>query len=173
MKLPFTNTFLLGLYEIAIQPLGDMFSLFPKNMIEAVNPELFQMRRTWRKERNKRDFRQMVYYLKKNGYIKTSRQKAILITPKGAKKALMARLHNKQQKPRKDGKWIMLIFDIPEKQRRLRDMLRDFLIAMKYQKLQQSVWICPYEVFEETEALTKEYGLEKYTRIFLLDEIAL
>ncbi len=173
MKISLTDKFLLDLYKIAIQPLGEALSLFPKTMIEAANPELFKMRRAWKKERNKRDFRQMVYYLKKKGYIEASQEKALLITAKGSEKVLKIRLQDTPRKQRKDGKWIMVMFDIPEKKRFRRDLLREFLMFMGYQKLQHSVWICPYEVFQETEALVKEYNLESYVKMFLLDEIAL
>ena len=115
----------------------------------------------------------MMYYLKKKGYIKTSQQKAILITTKGAEKVLKIKLQDKRRTPRRDGKWIMVMFDVPEKQRGQRDILREFLTFMGYQKLQQSVWICPHDVFQETEAIVKEYNLEKYIKIFLFDEIVL
>ena len=170
MKLPFTDKFLLDLYDLVIQPLGDVFTIFPKNIIEATNPELFKMRNAWRKEGRKRDFRQMIYYLKKKGCIKTSQQGAILITPKGAEKILKVKLKNKMQTRRKDGKWIMIMYDIPEKKRVYRTILHEFLICLGYQKLQESVLICPNEVFQETEAIVKEYNLEKYVKMFLINE---
>ena len=170
MKLSLTDTFLFSLYEI-LESTEGVFSLFPKTLIEATNPELAALRREYRKRKRKRDFRQMVYYLKKKGYIKTSSQWAILITPKGAEKVLKIKLKEDQKRRRKDGKWIMVIFDIPETKRRNRDIFRDFLVVMGYQKLQESVWICPYDVFRETETLIEEYNLEKYTRMFLIDEV--
>src|SRR3989338_9742166 len=113
MKLSLTDTFLFSLYEI-LESTEGVFSLFPKTLIEATNPELAALRREYRKRKRKRDFRQMVYYLKKKGYIKTSSQWAILITPKGAEKVLKIKLKEDQKRRRKDGKWIMVIFDIPE-----------------------------------------------------------
>lgn len=173
MKLPITDKFLLDLYKLIVEPLDDAFFSFPKTMKEAANPELAAMRRNFRREKGKRDFRQMVYYLKKRGCIKTSRQGAILITPKGVEKILKIKLRQKTKIKRRDGKWIMVIFDIPEKQRRKRDLLRDFLVFMGYQKFQESVWICPYEVFHETETIVKEYNLERYVKLFLVDETIL
>lgn len=43
-----------------------------------------------------------------------------------------------------DGKWRILIFDIPEKRRHLRDMLRDRLVRLGFVNIQKSVWLTPY-----------------------------
>jgi phenylacetic acid degradation operon negative regulatory protein len=42
-----------------------------------------------------------------------------------------------------DGKWRMVLFDIPEKDRRLRDLLRRHLGAGHFGYLQNSVWVSP------------------------------
>lgn len=43
-----------------------------------------------------------------------------------------------------DGKWRVLIFDINEKRRRVRDQLRRLLEGVSFIRLQDSVWIYPY-----------------------------
>src|SRR3989344_2746508 len=72
---------------------------------------------------------------------------------------------------RKDNKWIMVIFDIPQKQWKARNLLKSILHNLKYRKFQQSVWVTPYDVFEKTEQLLQYYSLEKYVRIFLIEEL--
>lgn len=54
-----------------------------------------------------------------------------------------------------DGKWRVLIFDIPERQRYKRDDLRYKLCDLGLKQLQESVWITPYPLPDEfTDFLT-------------------
>lgn len=43
-----------------------------------------------------------------------------------------------------DGKWRVLIFDIKEKRRRIRNTLRHLLTGAGFVRLQDSVWVYPY-----------------------------
>ena len=43
-----------------------------------------------------------------------------------------------------DGKWRVLIFDIPENRRFDRDNIRHALVSIGFMKLQDSVWVYPY-----------------------------
>jgi len=36
---------------------------------------------------------------------------------------------------------------------------------------QQSVWICPYDVYKETEEIVRKFSLDPYVRFFLIEEI--
>lgn len=48
--------------------------------------------------------------------------------------------------PRKwDGKWRVLIFDIAESRRPMRDKIRNTLSSIGFMRLQDSVWIYPYD----------------------------
>ncbi len=52
-------------------------------------------------------------------------------------------------KPRKwDGQWRIVIFDIPEQKKELRDRVRYLVKRLGFYKLQQSVWVHPYECEE-------------------------
>ncbi len=53
-----------------------------------------------------------------------------------------------------DGKWRVMLFDIKEKQRKVRNHLRSELRTIGFRKLQNSVWVYPYEC-EEFLALLK------------------
>ena len=74
---------------------------------------------------------------------------------------------------RKDGKWQMIIFDIPERKRDLRNLLRENLYLLGYKMLQQSVWISPYNVLKETEAILRRYSLDPYVKLILIKKIEL
>lgn len=51
----------------------------------------------------------------------------------------------KDKKRKWDGKWRVLIFDIPVKRNNDREYIRNTLIAIGFMKLQHSVWIYPYD----------------------------
>lgn len=63
--------------------------------------------------------------------------------------ALLARLsigNKKIKPPRKwDRRWRVVIFDIPEKRKAARDRLRLLLSSIGFEKLQNSVWVYPFE----------------------------
>ncbi len=130
----------------------------------------------YRKFKNKQKFNKLIYYLKKNNFIKVKNLKgnnAILLTKEGKDKAIRAsfKIGDGQQKRRKDGKWIMVIFDIPQNRKRDRTLLMSVLKNLGYKLFQQSVWINPYDVFEKTERSLQFYSLDRYVRIFLVDEL--
>ena len=64
-------------------------------------------------------------------------------------------------KPKKDGVWKMVIFDIPEKQKKVRVVLRAKLKQLNFKKWQNSIWITPYtlnaEIEEELTQLSKHF----------------
>jgi len=83
-------------------------------------------------------------------------EKVYHLTPKGEQRLTTYRLRDIHFKkpPRWDGKWRMVIFDVREKRRRARDWLRTMLQEFGFKRLQQSVWVFPYEC-EEFVALLK------------------
>lgn len=69
------------------------------------------------------------------------------LTPKGERFAML--VHEGALTPKKpkqwDGKWRVLVFDIEEKRRGLRDKMRMALINLGFVRLQNSVWAYPYD----------------------------
>ena len=174
MKISLTDKFLWDLYTF-IEKADKSFDLFsPRTIKEAFYPDLFRLKREYERKKAKRQFSQFVNYLKKKGYIKIKNLKekrGVIITKKGINKVLVAKIKSKERKRRNDKKWQMIIFDIPEKKRHLRDLLRENLHFLGYRMLQQSIWVCPYNVFKETEAFIREYSLDQYVKLFLIEEI--
>lgn len=73
----------------------------------------------------------------------------------------------KKRKNKKwDGKWHLLIFDIPEKNRRVRDDLRQELIKFEFYRLQDSVWVYPHECEDILELLRTKYGV-RYDALYI------
>lgn len=76
------------------------------------------------------------------------------------------------EKPKKwDGKWRVVIFDIPEKKRLARDVLREKLKELEFYQLQRSVFVYPYECQREIELIKKVYEVEPYVHYLRVDFI--
>ena len=94
----------------------------------------------------------------------------VSLTEKGMLRAInyrFRRLGNKREKW--DGKWRMVFFNIPESRRKGRDALRYRLKTAGFYKLQESVFIFPYECEREIRDFIKLFKMEKYVRFGLLD----
>ncbi len=101
----------------------------------------------------------VVERLMHRGFIRFERRNGKLclaLAEKGARE--LARYEEGQltlSKPKKwDGKWRILVFDIWEKRRQSRDGLRIFLRRLGFLRLQDSVWVYPYDC-EEVAMLLK------------------
>lgn len=96
----------------------------------------------------------------------------VTITKHGMVRALTYELDTmKLTMPSKwDKKWRLVIFDIPEKERRLRDLFRMRLKQLGLYQLQESVYISPYPCFDEVEFLREIYGVAFTVRYLLVEK---
>jgi len=62
-----------------------------------------------------------------------------------------------------DGKWRLFIFDIPEENRNLRNLLRRKIKSLGMYNVQRSVFAFPYDCRKELELITDYFDLGKYT----------
>ncbi|MBI4449559.1 hypothetical protein HY634_00710 [Candidatus Uhrbacteria bacterium] len=58
-----------------------------------------------------------------------------------------------------DGKWRLVVFDVPEKRRHLRDHLRTYLKRLGFYPLQQSAWLFPYPCEDVVRLMKVDLGL--------------
>ena len=58
-----------------------------------------------------------------------------------------------------DGVWRLVMFDIPEKERDLRDKFRRGLMGLNLKNLQGSVWVSSKDVRKEVKQLAEEVGV--------------
>lgn len=97
----------------------------------------------------------------------------VKITQKGMTRALTYQLDILQLKKPKhwDGKWRVVIFDVPEKYRRARDVFRMRLGQLGLYQLQESVYVSPTPCFKEIEFLRELYSVSINVRYLLVEKI--
>lgn len=94
------------------------------------------------------------------------------LTDKGTRELLRYQLKEKSlEKWRWDKKWRLLIFDIEEKERLARDRLRLDMQSFGLVKLQDSVWVYPYECERVVALLKAQYRLGKELLYIVAGEI--
>ena len=113
------------------------------------------------------------YRLVQNGLLDRNKEGFLKLTPKGEEKLKQCELHDyKIKKPKKwDGKWRMLIFDVREERRILRDKIRRTLVAIGFQRLQYSVWVYPYDCEDLVTLLKADFKIGKDLLYIISDSI--
>ncbi len=179
MRLPITEQFLWNVYKF-FEITGDILEpphIFKlKGFRDASSSLGTDYWKAINKKKQKKHFGQFINHLKSRGYIKIvnlHEKKGILLTPKGKTKALKVDIGFVEKKKRKDKKWIMIMYDIPERKKRERNILRRSLQQLGYESLQRSIWVCPYDVFEKTEEFIRVYALDSFVRVFLIEEVSI
>lgn len=64
-----------------------------------------------------------------------------------------------------DGKWRIVIFDIPESHKRVRNLFRRNLKFWEFKIFQKSVWVSKFDVADELRKLTLELGIENWVAV--------
>lgn len=116
------------------------------------------------KEANNSPFNNAFYYLLRKGYLSIQRRNKqiyISLTKEGRKKAGKYLIDDLEIKKPKtwDGKWRVVIFDIPNLTNIKRAALRGKLKELAFYKLQRSIWVIPYECKKEIDLLKGFFGL--------------
>lgn len=104
--------------------------------------------------------------LLEKGYIQKQKNgKKILfkLTQQGKDKAILLKI---LENAAWDGFWRIVIFDIPEKERRIRYTLRAKLRQWQFEPIQKSVFASKKDVVKELKAFIKEIGIEDWVKIF-------
>ena len=128
--------------------------------------QILRKRKLLQKRYKDPKFNNAFYYLRKRGYldIKTHRgQIYISLTKEGKKRAGKYLIDDLEIKKPKfwDKKWRIVIFDIPNLTKAKREALRGKLKELGFFKLQQSVWVCPYDCQKELGLLRDFFGLNQ------------
>jgi len=137
----------------------------PRGQIRVIK----QMADEWRKI-NKRNLFRNLHDLYNYGYIswkeKSDGTCEVIITKKGIGHVKFLDLGNLAiNKPHKwDSRWRIVFFDIPEKERRARNALREKLRDLGFYEMQKSVFVFPYECQDEINFVISVFNIKPYVQ---------
>ncbi|KKQ04768.1 MAG: hypothetical protein US25_C0038G0005 [Candidatus Moranbacteria bacterium GW2011_GWE1_36_7] len=148
----------------------------------ALAPGLAMMMDDPRKKRRypKRKTQQVFSMLKHRKLIKVIKEKdgsvRVELTNKGKKRVREFCFDSLViEKAKKwDGKWRILMFDIPTKPKiynNARNALRDKIKELGFVQMQKSVWVYPYECEDEILFLAETYSVEKFIDMLVAERV--
>lgn len=114
-----------------------------------------------------RSYYQALYYLKRRGLAQIEGRglhQTVKLTKQGFAEALRSKATAVQKDPW-DGKWRLVIFDIPESERKKRDLLRRILTKIGFLRLQDSVFVSPYKFSDTAAQYLKSIKLDSFIRV--------
>lgn len=109
----------------------------------------------------------------KRGFLHKDKNGYISITDKGKDRLISFELNDYKIIIPKiwDKKWRILIFDIPEYRRRLRTKIRNTLREIGFKRLQDSVWIFPYDCEEFVMLLKADFKVGKDLLYLVVEKV--
>ncbi|MBI4050023.1 MAG: hypothetical protein HY398_01080 [Candidatus Doudnabacteria bacterium] len=139
-----------------------------------------RMKRSWRKLQGAPEptmvrYNRAIKYLqaRKELRVRKAGDRIFLkLTKKGKLKALLLRLYRDfDKKVEWDGKWRLVMWDIPESSSHERDKIRNLLKDLEFYQLQKSVFISPRALPNSAVEFLKESELMKYIRFLRVDKM--
>jgi DNA-binding transcriptional regulator PaaX len=152
----------IGIFLVACSPYGGKIII--KGVEEA---DIFKNTKDKAKERRKISV--YINRLKSDGLIELDEsvaEKAFKLTEKGR----LWLVKNREYEVQKSNSVQIISFDIPEKERSKRHWLRQSLLNMKFQKIQQSVWIGKSLIPRDFLNDIKELKIYPYIEIFSISK---
>lgn len=150
---------ILGLLvDMAFRPYRIVYNYFPKEV-------------------SRKSANVAVHRLKKKGLIETGfveDEICLRLTEKGKQEIQSRRqkekekrlLNQKKVSEKWDGVWRVVVFDIPEENKRIRNVLRQTLKVLEFKLLQKSVWISKKNYTNQLREWVKELKLLQFVLIF-------
>ena len=117
-------------------------------------------------------FRKGIHNLKRSGYVKLTKNKSFKFTKKGGswyKKNVYR--YSPFREAKWDGKWRVVLFDIPEKFHKKREVFRYRLKNLGFYQLQKSVMALPFECKNDIAEICSRLGIVQYVDMFVAESI--
>ncbi|WP_058300651.1 PaaX family transcriptional regulator C-terminal domain-containing protein [Gorillibacterium timonense] len=97
--------------------------------------------------------------LKKEGYVASSERSRYVVTPLGEDFIGMINRKPRLYEQEWNGLWCMVLFEVPEADRRKRDRLRSDLLQLGFGALYKSVYVSPWDCRDEVVRLSELYEI--------------
>jgi len=157
-------------YGGIIESFIDMFDL-SLPVIPWQDPYKWAMKR--RRKFKSKTYLQGISRLENRGLIEVVERrgkKFLKLTKKGQLHILLAKARISKKIPW-DGKWRIVLYDIPEQNKLKRNQFRWLLRSNNFVKLQASVFVSPYPLNAEAVSYLKLSGLIEFIRIMRVDQM--
>jgi len=113
-------------------------------------------------------FSKKVYSLDRHGLIEYANDQEFILTDRGLRRINFIRLEKlKLENKKRDGLWRIIIFDVPEKNRSARELLRSKLLDFECYQLQKSVYATPYVCEKEVNEIARILNISRFIDIIL------
>ena len=148
-------------------------------IIGAMAPNIFQVFGKFKQSRRYSDkqLRNALYNLKRQNLIEIVQEKddkiKIRLTNKGCVriKGFSADILIIPRPKKWDKKWRIVIFDIPNKFTKAREVLRRKLKDLEFYQLQRSVWVYPYPCEDEILFIANIFRVESFIEILTVEKL--
>ncbi|KKT86563.1 MAG: Repressor in ring oxydation complex/ phenylacetic acid degradation pathway related protein (PaaX) [Microgenomates group bacterium GW2011_GWA1_Microgenomates_45_10] len=113
--------------------------------------------------------------LERRGLVKIEKNETgwvVKIADKGRTQILKYKLEEMKPKVGKwDGKWRLVFFDVAEPDKRKRDLLRMYLMKLGMKRMQESVFVSPFDVADEIKYLREVLEIPHGVKMGVLEWI--
>lgn len=147
--------------------LSEIFDVTDAFIFSSCSTRLFYQRLRENKIARERIYDRL-NYLEKTGYIKYKKSKesiSVKFTLKGKIKLLENSVDNKR-----DGKWRMISFDIPQPMNKTRDRFRSAIKRIGFRQVQQSLWASPFVRADKIEELINYHKVNKFVAYLVVEK---
>lgn len=128
------------------------------------------------REQKQKKITKSFYYLKRAGFIEWKQEGKglmLMLTKKGREKLNVLNFQTLQveRQNRWDGRWWVVLADVPKESRRQEDLLRAKLKEMGFYPFQRSVWIYPHNPRTEVGIVSKFYQIKQFVTTMGVDKL--
>ena len=120
---------------------------------------------------NQSRLKQVLKRLKEQKIVEVVGDETIKITEKGKIKILKFNLEDMQLNKKWDGKWRLIIYDVPKHKKKERNYLREILKRLECFQLQKSVYLTPHPCENEIEFLRQLLNIGNDVKILKVASI--
>lgn len=137
------------------------------------NPGYYTYGSGWEYPLKKAALAKAIRRLREKGLVDllSDQELTLRLTDIGRSKALWIKMKFEDEKW--DGKWRIVVWDIPEKRRKARDLLRHLLKQLGFKKFQQSVWATKKNCTTLLREYIKKVGIEDWVKVVESDHLDL
>lgn len=135
------------------------------------NPHLYAYYDWWNRPLKKSELSLALKRLRENGLVEFTDDEELIVrlTDRGKDKALWTKIKLIDEKW--DGKWRLVIWDIPEKRKAVREMFRSKIKQLGFIQFQKSVWGCKKNCTKELREFIQKIGIGDWVMVIESSDI--